>query len=167
MRPVVKISGNWQGTLDFFKDIATTKEVKRAAFLGQRKFADKLLKIVLDHIDNQDLGWADKKKPNNDPRVLVDMEDYYNHIRIYQEDYTVHVGVRRGDTNRLGKSLWKIALTLEMGRDGRAAMEARPLWEPSLLEMGGRRALTAMVRDSIKKRLEKMKSRRKAEVSIR
>jgi hypothetical protein len=137
--------GDWAGVTAELNRLPAT--LKSSALYGQRKAAEKLLKIVKGHIDNQDLNWAPLIRPDlsNDPRILVDNETYRNNIKTWQVGGQRFVGVKRDVINTRGQFVWMVAALHEFKSYNGGPF--RGLWTPSVEEMGG----AAGVRDIIGK----------------
>ena len=117
--------------------------IRESAIWGMRKASERLRKIVIDHIDNQDLGWTklDPKTVTGDPRILVDTEAYRNAIQSYRVRWTYFTGVRHNEYNNRGIRIVDYALAHEYG----LGVPIRPLWEPSIKELGGKRGVQSIV----------------------
>jgi len=114
-------------------------ELYASALWGQRKAAERYIKIVKGHIDNQDLGWVplDRATNSGDDRILVDTEAYRNSIKAYRKGGVYHAGVKRGATNSRGISINDYATAHEHGW----GVPRRPLWNLHLERWGVDREL--------------------------
>lgn len=122
--------------------------LQSSAVWGQRKSAERLVKIVKDHIDNQDLGWP-KLSPDTltgDPRILVDNQEYYNSIKAWKKGNTYFAGVPAGSVNSRGIRISLIALVHEHGT---ARVPRRELWRPSVEELGHSKGVRNTIATSI------------------
>lgn len=147
--------GDWRKAGTMTAGLAPT--VKRAIRTGQEAGAKKLIKIVKDHLLNQDLNWApiSARAKKNDPRILIDSQAYLTSIKYWQEGYNVMIGVPRGLTEPSGMEIAKVANIHEKGLSKRG-IPARPLWGPSIQEMNGKSGMDAIVLRTIENRLMKL-----------
>lgn len=151
MRSSVKVSmlGNWPKAVKTFATLSPV--VKRSIAMGQRKYARKLVAIVKGHIIQQDLGWKAASPSKRGSMLMIDTRDYYQSIRYWQKNYELHVGVPEHLIHgRSGQKLWKVATWNERGTK---KIPARPLWGPSIKELGGTKQVAIDVRDEIQKNL--------------
>lgn len=148
--------GQWAGVADALDMLPA--EIQSSAVWGQRKVAERLIRIVKGHINDQDLGWEplDPKTNSGDPRILVDYEDYYSAIKAWKDLGTYYAGVPRTAKNRRGIS---IAFYAQLHEYGTSRMPARPLWEPSFQEMGGNAGVNAIVATAIYNKIKKLRSK--------
>lgn len=133
--------GDWDGTIRFIQQtlgVDATRVVQNA----QKTEAENLVEVVKGHIENQDLPWV----PLSPRHVLKKGHDniyqhtgvYYNNIRVWKEGKAYLAGVKKGVlyTNRGGSkiSLETVARWMEFGT---RRLPERPLWRPSIEEVGG------------------------------
>ncbi len=110
------------------------KVLKRVTLKAER--------IVVLHLRNQDLGWqplkektlARKARRGESEKTLIATTDYLRSITAFVENGVGFVGVRKKKVNSSGNSLVDIAATHEFGSISRS-IPARPLWQPSLIEL--------------------------------
>lgn len=148
---VVEPFGNWQEVEARIAGLP--RAIKASAVWGQRKAAEKLVKIVKGHIDNQDLGWTPLKRPelSGDPRILVDYGTYRDNIKTWQKNYTRYVGVKKDVINHRGERVWMVAALHEfMSYHGGPY---RPLWGPSVEELGGSKGIAGIIEQAISRKL--------------
>lgn len=148
------LTGEWDKALKIFKNIGPA--VKVASLYAQRKIAEDAKKRVLGHLINQDLGWKalsskylqEKAKTAADTRMLMAYHRYYSSIEVWQNtsQQVVYVGVKRGkytysvwDHRRSRIDIAQIAAIHEFSK-GRK-IPRRPLWNPSIAEMGGEKGI--------------------------
>ena len=145
--------GKWQQATIGLKTLGP--ELRASAMWGQRKAAEKYIKIVKGHIDNQDLGWVqlDGDTNSGDPRILVDTEAYRSAIKAWRSGYKYHAGVPKGAVNWRGVSIVDYATLHEHGWGD---MPKRPLWEPSYVEMGGKAGIKAIMTAAIYAKMSKL-----------
>ena len=127
------------------------KTIQRSLLDIQEKTAKKYARIVKDHIYAQDLeslGGNPKRKPEyaGDSRTLIDTATYVESITSWRKDNVYYAGVKPGITNPEGVSIARIAYWLETGT---RKMIARPVWGPSLIEMGGKKGMEKAVKDRL------------------
>lgn len=130
--------------------------IKASADWGQRKVAEKLVKIVKGHIDNQDLGWAPLIHPqlSGDPRILVDYETYRNNIKTWQKGGSRYVGVKKDVRNRKGIETWYYAAIHEY--KSYHGGPYRALWGPSIKEIGGAQGVRKTIEEAIGKKITQL-----------
>jgi hypothetical protein len=145
----IKLVGKWGLAKNA---IATLPEsIQRSYRAGQEKYAKKLVKTVKDHIKNQDLNWqplaeSTKKRKGHDT-ILIDTKAYIESVQIYTQNKSVQVGVKRGLVNpKSGIEISRYASLNEYGSDKKPA---RPVWEPSIKELGGQKAIAIEVKKLI------------------
>ena len=145
----VKMIGNWKGAV---KTAALLNPViKKSIVQGQRKYARRLVAIVKKHIISQDLGWKPASASKRGSLLMIDTRDYYTSIRYWQKNYELHVGVPTHLIHgRSGKPIWKIASWQEQGNK---RVPKRPLWAPSIKEMGGNKEVANQVQQEITRNL--------------
>jgi hypothetical protein len=151
----IKMIGNWKGAKRGLEELPLL--VKSSALWGQRKAAERLVRIAKAHINNQDLGWAPRSERTNssDPRILVDNEDYYKSIKAWRKDNIYYAGVPRDKYNGKGVRISDYATIHEHGSD---KMPARPLWAPSFREIGGSKGVRQIIVDSIYNKVKILRS---------
>ena len=155
----VKPFGNWAGARNMTSTL--DKSIKRSIRAAEEKIAKKLIKIVKGHIMNQDLPWEKltartvaNKKGNS--LIYLDKRIYINSISFWQEGYSVNIGIKKGIIHPHSKKkveVWKIASWMEYGT---SKMKERPIWGPSVREMGGRgKGMNSIVKETVERRLAK------------
>lgn len=147
-----KLVGNWELTAHMLRSLP--RGVRNSALWGQRKWAQRLLRVVKGHLLNQDLNWpsASPSSQSRDKRLLIDSGTYLRSITLWQKAYSIHVGVRRGVYEPNGEEVAFIATLHEVGAKG---VPQRELWGPSFEELGGREGIRQEVRRNIARRLVK------------
>ena len=138
----VELTGNWAGVAVALNRLPLL--VHGAAVWGQRKVCEDLVKRVKGHINKQDLHWVERASSYNpsDPRTLVDTEAYYGAIQAFKTGMTYHAGVKSQAFNANGSRIVDYA---NMNEYGGGNLPARPLWEPSIKEMGGATGIRGIV----------------------
>lgn len=151
----IEFTGNWEVAGRILRQLPTT--IKSAGVYGQRRAAERLVKIVRDHINNQDLGWAPRssKSVEGDSRVLVSSGDYYGSIRAWKNGDSYFAGVPKNSYNSKGIAIIEYALAHEYGF---GSMPERPLWEPSYRDIGGKAGVQAIIKLAIKNKLDRLKT---------
>jgi len=131
--------------------------LKSSGIYGQRRAAELLVKIAKAHINNQDLGWAPRAERSQagDSRILVNSEAYYGAIRAWKKGDEYFAGVPKDSFNAKGISIVEYALAHEYGFGD---MPERPLWEPSLREIGGKKGIEKIIKMAIKNKINKLKA---------
>lgn len=149
-----KLEGNWLG---LSRDLALLPPaLKSSALWGQRKWGEKLVRILRGHLINQDLGWKEKKANHKagDDRTLIDTETYLNSIKTWQKDFVRYVGVDRSAREPNGVSTEMVAAIHEYKSYNGGPYRA--LWSPSIEELGGVGAVREFVYLAILNKVAKM-----------
>jgi sulfur relay (sulfurtransferase) DsrC/TusE family protein len=146
-----QLEGDWQGATNELGTLDS--KMRKAIQAAQRSQGQKLMRIVRNHILNQDLNWPDLAYPekSGDPRILIDTEAYLNAITEWQENLIHYIGVKQDATNGRGEKISFYAYLLEYGWISRGgnSVPPRPLWQPSINEMGGPEGWTAKIREEM------------------
>lgn len=150
-----KLLGNLAHSKNMLMGVAP--DIRKAYLRSQSSIADKLLRIVRRHLVNQDLSWEplslgtiDKKRHD---LILIDTETYLNSIDRFQSGYNIFVGVKKGIMEpKTGMEVSRIAALHEFGTE---LIPARPLWEPSINELGGKSGIKEQFLNDLASRLTK------------
>jgi hypothetical protein len=140
----IKLEGDWRKTKRFLTVLPFT--LKSAAELGERKAAEQLVRIVVGHIKKQDLGWQPNQEDKESDQVLVDSGMYLKSITAWKSSSGWMAGVPKNLYNERGNRVSDYAIYNEFGF-GKGP--ARPLWAPSIREMGGSKGVRAIILKSI------------------
>lgn len=165
--------GNWDAAIEFFDKLGYN--VKDTALTAQRKETTELKKKVVGHILAQDLPWAPlspntkkRKQPYNRNKVYIDTETYLNSVTTWTEGNHSYVGIKKGTTykNRKDRSVTvdQVAMWMEYGTKN---TPARPLWAPSINEMGGAGGMRDRIAKAIYNRLKRVSSGSPVEVTYK
>jgi hypothetical protein len=154
----IKPFGQWAQARRASSNLSSS--IKRSIRAAEEKVAKRLIKIVKGHILNQDLPWKalaiETQERKGHDRVYIDSFTYLTSLKYWQKDYTVHIGIPRGIIEPRSKvELYKVAVWMEYGTKGGRRMPARPLWGPSVAELGGSDGMNEIVRETISARLAK------------
>lgn len=150
--------GDWQGVYRFFDSMGI--EVKKKALQAQWDICKQLKRVVVGHILAQDLPWEKlapatrRNKTENKDMIYIDSETYLNNIKVWKHNGQAFVGVKKGTTYKRKSgnvSLERVAIWMEFGT---SKMPARPLWGPSIEELGGPKGMRDFVADAIYRRLK-------------
>lgn len=144
-----KLFGDWAETIKVLNKLSPT--IKDCSLIAQMKICQDVAKRVKAHLKNQDLAWQPlahrttmkKSQANLDSGTLIAYGTYYNNIKAWQigNQHMAYVGVKRGiytkDTRgkRSRIDVATIAAVHEFS-SGRH-IPRRPLWNPTIAEMGG------------------------------
>lgn len=138
----IKTIGPWKRELRKMRMLAP--DIHASAMWGQMKAAKRLVKIVRGHLRNQDLkDWpplaeSTIRKKGGDTRILIHSETYYNNIKAFRKGYIYYAGVKRGVTEPNGIETARVAAIHEFkSLAASSGHPPRPLWAPSIKEMGG------------------------------
>lgn len=125
--------GNWPGAVRAYSMMNPV--IKSAIMNAQRRYARRLVSAVKKHIMAQDLPWAPASTGKRGSHLMIDTRDYYESISYWQKDYQLEVGVKKHFIHgKTGQPLWKVAQWQEKGTKN---IPARPLWKPTIEELGG------------------------------
>lgn len=162
MRMQIKPIGNWSKVIRTFQTLGPA--IKRASIKAQLKVCNEILRKVKGHLRNQDLGWkklspgysARKHELGLDPRTLIAYGNYYHAIEVWQvgSRHMVFVGVKKGkytstiSGKRSKLDIATIATVHEFSRGKR--FPKRPLWNPTVQEIGGPQGIKKMYINSLR-----------------
>lgn len=149
-----ELYGEWDKTIRTVQKVGPA--VKIAGLYAQMKVATLLKKKVVGHLVNQDLGWralddkylAQKARVGADTSILMAYNQYYQNIEVWHKanEHTVFVGVKKGkytysvwDNRRSRIDIATIAFVHEFAKGHK--VPRRPLWNPSIQEMGGEKGI--------------------------
>lgn len=149
----VKPFGPWKKVMQELKHL--DRDILESATQSQRTIAERLKKIVIGHLKNQDIpGWeplSPYTRPNDaDRKALIDTRTYIESIKTWRENFVYSVGVKRGIINpKNGIEVARIAYIHEYW-SGVPGKPYRPLWSYSIKEMGGLKGMRLMVETRIR-----------------
>ncbi|MCG8553585.1 MAG: hypothetical protein MI799_24540 [Desulfobacterales bacterium] len=138
----VGFTGDWQRCMKVLDDLADKTKGEVGKKIGQS--IKKIEAKVLDHVDNQDLGWeepdagyaAQKDRKGLSPDILQAGNQMYINITTRQDDdFTGAVGVRCGMKNDEGGDVTDIAVIQEPPDNDGNNIPARDLWQPTFDEI--------------------------------
>lgn len=148
--------GNWARVIRTVQNLGP--DFKEAGLKAQMKVAREIVRKVKAHIRNQDLGWrplaestiAIKESYGLDSKVLYAHGGYYRAIEAWQKgsQHMVFAGVKKGKYSRAysGRKraieIAQVAALHEFSSGKR--FPRRPLWNPTIREMGGARGIKDM-----------------------
>lgn len=161
-----KTYGRWDETIKTIQRLGPT--IKQASVAAQMLVCREIARRVKAHLRNQDLNWrplspeyrAAKAAYGWDRRILLATHTYYDNIEVFKKgnQHLVYVGVRKGIYGRTpsGKrnrlELAKIAVIHEFSSNSK---RRRPLWNPTIREMGGVTGLKELYTKHLHKELRK------------
>jgi hypothetical protein len=161
--------GDWRAVEQAFSELGPN--IKRASRRGQNKAADTLLKIVLGHLDRQDLPWVPLKpqtmlNKGND-LILLDTYKYRFNIKKWTDnDGKVLVGVKKGVVYKKKNKTIEVSKVAAMHEFGFGRVPKRPLWEPSLRELGGPEGIRNIVAQTLAKAINNQIKNRNAPLRV-
>jgi hypothetical protein len=141
--------GDWKTTMKVIQRLP--RSMKDSSVKAQLRLGQLIVKKVKAHIRNQDLGWKPLKKETADAKNRYGLDDkilwghgtYYRSITVWESGMgrAVFVGVKRNiytRTYRGRKSKIEVAqiAAIHEFSSGRK-IPKRPLWNPTIKEMGG------------------------------
>lgn len=137
----VTMTGDWD-RLSRVLDVAANKfKSNQAKTLG--RCLKKIERVVLGHLDKQDLEWPELSKPyaalkekkGLSPDTLRASNEMYQNITTDQPSaWKGAVGVTRGVKSKDGEEVTDIALIHEQPKDDGKVIPARKLWAPTFEE---------------------------------
>lgn len=151
-----ELFGDWDRTMGVIKNMGPA--VKDSSVKAQIKVGKEILKKVKGHLRSQDLGWQAlsdhyvrrKSSAGFDTRILVGYGSYYRNLEVWQSGnrHLVFIGVRRGIyTQETSGKKSKIDIATIAGihefSSGKR-IPKRPLWNPSIAQMGGAKGIKTM-----------------------
>lgn len=145
--------GNWNEVVRFFGELAPNIGV--TAVLAQKQIARKLKKIVVGHLVAQDLGWEPlsestlKLKTKNADLILIETEKYLNSIKITDNGKRIMVGVPTNIFYQRTGQVVQVSRVAAWQEYGTKKIPARPLWGPSIEELGGVKGIRDFVATAI------------------
>lgn len=162
-KPRIEVTplGRWEETIRTIG--ALSKTIKSSSHKAQLKVGTEIVKRVKGHIRKQDLGWEElgevysrkKRAAGLNGGTLIAYGKYYDSIKVWQkgDQHMVYAGVRKGIYTRslTGKKtkldVATIAAMHEFSKGKR--FPRRPLWNPTLEEMGGKEGIKTMYINSL------------------
>lgn len=149
-----ELYGEWDKAIRTLGKVGPAAKI--ASLYAQMKVANIIKKKVVGHLVNQDLGWralsdkylAQKSKVAADTAILFAWNQYYLNIDVWHKsnEHTVFVGVKKGkytysvwDHRKSKIDIATIAFIHEFSRGKR--VPRRPLWNPTIAEMGGEKGI--------------------------
>lgn len=153
--------GNWADTLRKLNRLGP--DVRDASTKAQLKVAKEIVRRVKAHIRNQDLGWpplsaeysAVKLAFGLNPKTLYAYGNYYRAIEAWKagNNSVVNAGVKKGKYTKTlsGKrSRWDIATIAAIHEfSSGKRIPRRPLWNPTIKELGGANGIKKMYINSL------------------
>jgi hypothetical protein len=161
MRIETKLFGQWAETIRMTQGL--NSKIKKASIKAQFKVCREIQKKVKFHLRAQDLNWkplnaeykARKANKGLSGKTLMAYQTYYNSIDVWQpgRQHFVVVGVRRGIYTRTltgKKSRMEVAVIAAIHEfsSGRR-IPRRPLWNPTIREIGGAKGIKKMYINSL------------------
>lgn len=161
-RPFIEVKpfGQWKETLKMIGKLDPA--IKLASVKAQLKVCNVIKTKVKSHIRLNDLGWtklstkyaARKERVGLDSRILIASGAYYWGIQVWHipTRNLVMVGVKKGlKSTAFGKrsklDVAQIAAIHEFSNGKR--LPRRPLWNPTIEEMGGKKGIQKMYINSL------------------
>lgn len=124
-------------------------EIKQCSLRAQKSLANDILKKVLSHLIKQDLKWRklskkykERKRTNDlDERILLATHSYFSSITVWtrKNGWQAFVGVPKGvygKTPEGKKSSLDISTIATIHEFSKNPKRRRPLWNPTIREMG-------------------------------
>lgn len=156
-----KLFGQWDEAMTLLKNIGP--KVKASSIKAQLKIGKDIVTKVRAHIRNQDLGWPEldpkyamrKMKAGLSDEMLMAYNTYHDNISIWTSgnNKLISIGVRKGiytrelNGRRSKLDVATIAAIHEFSSGRRS--KRRPLWNPTIMEMGGAKGIKTMFLNSL------------------
>lgn len=144
--------GDWERVIKEIQRLGPT--IKAAGIKAQIRLCNLIMHRVKEHLHNQDLPWAPlsashikaKKIKGFSTDILSMSHAYYNAIGVFQKghQHMVFVGVPRGIYGvdiQGNKNPKEIALIAAIHEFSYKDVYKRPLWNPTIEELGGPRGI--------------------------
>jgi len=165
--PAIKFQlfGNWAEAIRIMNKLDPA--IKAASLEAQVKILEAIKKTVKRHLRNQDLPWRPlnqyyrqrKSSGGLSTDILRGWGNYYNNIEVWKQgsQHFAFIGVKRGIYTRSldgKKSKLDIATIAFINEMGGGKVPARPLWGPTIREMGGAKGIKEAFVDELHRRLK-------------
>lgn len=144
-----KLYGQWDEAMRLFAKLGP--EVKKSSIKAQLKVGKAIVAIVKGHLRKQDLGWAQldkvyakrKSAAGLSGKILMSYKTYYDNIITWVpgSQSMLLIGVKKGiftkqiNGKRSRLDIATIAAIHEFSSNRK--LPKRPLWNPSISELGG------------------------------
>lgn len=161
-----KFLGDWTGTVEKLRKLDPVLKV--ATVKAQENMALIIMNKVLGHLQKQDLPWkklnkrykANKQKDGWDHRILLATHSYFENIGFWkrQNGWHVFIGVKPGV---YGKSMTgkkpelDIATIAYIHEFSQNEKRRRPLWNPTIRELGNTPGIKKLYLTELHKQLKK------------
>lgn len=158
----IALFGDWDKAIRMLNGLGP--KIKKSSIAAQLKVCKEIQRRVKAHIRAQDLGWAPlsetygrrKREAGLGSKTLFAYGTYYNAIDVWQKgnQHFVYVGVKKGiytrdlRGRRTKMDVATIAALHELGSGKK--LPRRPLWNPTIKEIGGTRGIKSMYLKSLK-----------------
>jgi hypothetical protein len=156
---IAKKIGNWDGAIEFFR--TSGYRVKTVALKAQEEICREYKKRLINHIISQDLNWQplsertrERKNPKNKDLILIDTELYVKSISITRMGNTWMTGIKKGIAYKRKGSFINLDRVAVLNEFGTTKVPERPLWEPTLEELGGPKGIRNFVANAIYEKLK-------------
>lgn len=159
----IQLFGQWEETIKMIGRLEPA--IKASSIKAQLKVCNAIRTKVRAHLRNQDLEWQPlgeryaKRKATKglDSRTLIATGGYYHAIEVWQvgSQHIVYVGVRKGVYTSTGGArpkrsklqIAQIAAIHEFATGKK--IPRRPLWNPTIAELGGSKGIQKMYINSL------------------
>lgn len=162
-----KPMGKWEESIRHFQGLK--RNLKVASQNAQIRLCKEIAKRVKEHIRYQDLPWrhltqeyADRKDEDGwDDRILMASQTYYDAIQVITKgsQHMIYVGVPRGiygpKIGGNGRNKLEVAQIAAIHEYSMNAKRRRPLWNPTIREMGNTKGIKAKYMDYLYKELRR------------
>lgn len=156
-----RLFGQWDQTMNIIKRLEP--EIKQSSIKAQLKVAKVISALVRRHLRDQDLGWqvlsykyaAKKAEMGLSDNTLMAYQTYYKNIKVWRSGnrHLVNIGVKRGiyTTELSGKKSKMDVATIAAIHEFSSGRKIpkRPLWNPSIEEIGGADGIKKMYINSL------------------
>lgn len=159
-----RLFGRWEEAIRMMNSLGPA--IKKASVASQLKICQLIAQKVKNHLKYQDLDWEPlsdsyiqrKERSGLDGRILMSYQTYYNNIEAWSRtnEGFAFVGVRKGMyTKELSGArsridIATIAAVHEFAAGG-GKIPRRPLWNPTIGEIGGAKGIKQLYIDHLAK----------------
>lgn len=161
-----QLFGKWGEAIKTLQRLSPS--IKQASIAAQSMVAKEIARRVKEHLRQQDLPWrplsqkykSQKSAKGWDKRILIGTGTYYHAIEVFTKgsQHLAFVGVRRGIYGKTldgKKSRLQVAEIAAIHEFSYSAKRRRPLWNPTIREMGGTKGIKELYLQHLYKQLKR------------
>lgn len=161
-----KTFGKWDETIRLMQRLKPA--IKNASLAAQVIVCEEICRKVKNHLLKQDLPWVPltkayattKANKSLDDRMLIAWGSYYEAIKVWRigNQHMVMVGIRKGiygKTPTGKRSRLEIAQIAAFHEFSANPLRRRPLWNPTIQELGGQKGIKSLYLKNLYNQLRK------------